>query len=217
MKKTTKIFSIYLILLLLAAGCVEETIEQPNIEESKNSFVIKMDNEQTEKVNEKIIKNTNITVSEETTKLNNGSVGEKVQNKAGIASSEQLSSYSSEQIEYARVWLQLGVHQQIDELNVVHIKAGTLLNPDDETSLRYPEDVIQLAGSRLVDGSVTYSRNDDGTINVYNVPIRWDGMNPAGEKFYKEIIDHTKQVTISAGEDKKIINLIRKLNKETWS
>ena len=67
MKKTTKIFSIHLILLLLAAGCVEETIEQPNIEQSKNSFVIKMDNEQTEKVNEKIIKNTNITVSEETT------------------------------------------------------------------------------------------------------------------------------------------------------
>ncbi|WP_289889940.1 hypothetical protein [Virgibacillus pantothenticus] len=47
-------------------------------------------------------------------------------------------------------------------MNVRHIPAGTPLNPDDETSVNYPEDVIQLVGSRLVDGS-TYSSNVDGT------------------------------------------------------
>lgn len=83
-----------------------------------------------------------------------------------------LGQYTSEQIEYARVWSQLGPNQAIDELNVQHIKAGAPINPNDETSILYPEDVIQLSGSRLVDGVVTYSSNGNGTINVYNVPLR---------------------------------------------
>lgn len=57
-----------------------------------------------------------------------------------------LSAYSSKEIEYARIWLQLGPNQQIDHLYIQHIKAGTKLNPDDETSGSYPGDVIQLAG-----------------------------------------------------------------------
>ncbi|SES18263.1 hypothetical protein SAMN04487944_12241 [Gracilibacillus ureilyticus] len=81
----------------------------------------------------------------------------------GGQDNDPLSEYSSEQIEYARVWLQLGPNQEIDELNVWHIEAGEPLNPTDEKSAAYPEDVIQLAGSRLVDGSVTYSGNGDGT------------------------------------------------------
>ncbi len=124
-------------------------------------------------------------------------------------SKKLLSQYSSEQIEYARVWLQLGPNQEIDELNVRKISAGVPINPDDETSANYPEDVIQLAGSRLVDGSVTYSGNGDGTINVYNVPLRWDGNYPAGEDFYKDIIENTKQVSIEPGNDEKIIALIK--------
>jgi hypothetical protein len=124
---------------------------------------------------------------------------------------EILSPYSSEQIEYARIWLQLGPNQQIDELNVLHISAGTPINPDDETSARYPEDVIQLAGSRLVDGSVTYSGNGDGTINVYNVPLRWDGNYPAGEDFYTEIIENTELVSVQEGDNEKIIELIKLL------
>lgn len=110
-----------------------------------------------------------------------------------------LTEYPSDEIEYARVWLQLGEKQDIKELNVEHISAGKPLNPDDETSASYPEDVIQLAGSRLVDGSVTYSGNGDGTINVYNVLLRWDGDYPAGKDFYKEIIKDTKQVSIDTG------------------
>ncbi|MFB8425188.1 hypothetical protein ACFC4S_24520 [Priestia megaterium] len=125
---------------------------------------------------------------------------------------DNLGEYTSEQIEYARVWLQLGPNQAIDELNVQHIKAGTPLNPNDETSALYPEDVIQLSGSRLVDGVVTYSGNGNGTINVYNVPLRWDGSYPAGEKFYTDIIENTKLVSINTGEDEKIIKLIKLLN-----
>ncbi|TWT25456.1 hypothetical protein FQV30_13210 [Planomicrobium sp. CPCC 101110] len=126
-----------------------------------------------------------------------------------------LSQYSSEEIEYARVWLQLGANQDIDGLYVQPIPAGEPLNPDDETSGTYPEDVIQLAGSRLVDGSITYSGNGDGTINVYNVPLRWDGEYPAGEEFYAEIIDNTELVAVDVGGDEEVIRLIKLLNIES--
>ncbi|WP_407647352.1 hypothetical protein [Gracilibacillus oryzae] len=126
---------------------------------------------------------------------------------------ETLSDFSSEQIEYARVWLQLGPNQEIDELNVRHIKAGEPLNPTDDNSAVYPEDVIQLAGSRLVDGSVTYSGNGDGTINVYNVPLRWDGdYSLVDESFYTDIIDNTELVYVDPGEDEKVIELIHLLH-----
>lgn len=123
-----------------------------------------------------------------------------------------LSQYSNVQIEYARIWLQLGPNQEIDELNVVHIPAGTPINSNDDSSAPYPEDVIQLAGSRLVDGSITYSGNGDGTINVYNVPLRWDGNYPAGEDFYLDIIKNTKLISVQLGDDDKIIELIKLLN-----
>lgn len=122
-----------------------------------------------------------------------------------------LSGYSTEQIEYARVWLQFGANQEIDGLYVNKIPEGTPLNPDDETSAAYPEDVIQLAGSRLVDGSVTYSGNGDGTVNLYNVPLRWDGEYPAGEAFYTEIIENTELVAIDPGNDEEVIRLIELL------
>lgn len=123
-----------------------------------------------------------------------------------------LSEYASEEIEYARVWLQLGEIKDVDELNIHPIPAGTPLNPDDETSANYPEDVIQLAGGRLVAGSVTYSGNGDGTINVYNVPLRWDGEYPAGEEFYNDIIENTEQEYIDTGDDEEIMELIDKMN-----
>src|SRR5699024_7953434 len=88
-----------------------------------------------------------------------------------------LSDYSSEEIEYARVWLQLGQNQDIDELNAKQIQAGEPLNPDDDTSLDYPEDVVQLSGSRLVDGTITFSSNGVGIIHVYVIHKRLYGDN----------------------------------------
>nr|WP_246569975.1 hypothetical protein [Lentibacillus saliphilus] len=122
-----------------------------------------------------------------------------------------LTEYSSEEIEFARVWLQLGANQDIDQLYAERISAGEPLNPDDETSLDYPEDVVQLSGSRLIDGVVTYSSNGDGTVNVYNVPKRWDGKNPAGEDTYKKIIESTKQESIDVWQDEQVEALIKKL------
>lgn len=150
--------------------------------------------------------------SEETVTTDSDSTTSNTGNSKG---EEALSQYSNEQIEYARVWLQLGANQEIDELHVQRIRGGTPLNPDDDTSDIYPEHVIQLAGSRLVDGSVTYSTNEDGTINVYDVPLRWDGNYPTGEDFYEDIIDNTEHVVIDPGNDEEVIRLIKLLNVES--
>lgn len=66
----------------------------------------------------------------------------------------------------------LGANQEIDRLYVSKLPAGTLVNPLEESSATYSENVVQLTGRRLVDGSVTYSSNGDGTIKIYNVPLR---------------------------------------------
>ncbi|MQR87642.1 hypothetical protein GFV16_17215 [Bacillus megaterium] len=127
-----------------------------------------------------------------------------------------LSDYSSKQIEYARIWLQLGPNQEIDELNVRHISAGEPVNIYDDTSASYPKDVVTLEGSRSVDGSVTYSSNGNGTINVYNVPSHWSSSAQVDKDFMKnyteDIIQNAKLVHVDPGEDKKIIELINILN-----
>ena len=126
-----------------------------------------------------------------------------------------LSGYDSKHIEYARVWLQLGPNQDIDSLVVRHIKAGEPVNPEDETSVGYAEDIIQLSGTRLVDGSVTYSSNGNGTVDVYNVPLRWDGGAPVKDDYMKtytqNVIDHPELVQVLIGKNEELINLIKKL------
>ncbi|ASK64095.1 hypothetical protein CFK37_19010 [Virgibacillus phasianinus] len=148
---------------------------------------------------------SNETSAEETKKDGSNEAIESEENNA-------LSHYSSDEIEYARVWLELGPNQDINELNVRHILAGEPLNPNDETSANYPEDVVQLSGSRLVDGSVTYSSNGDGTINVYKVPLRWDGKNPAGKAVYQTINENTKTAYIDPSDNQKVIKYIKLLN-----
>ncbi|MFG6147378.1 hypothetical protein [Halobacillus sp. B23F22_1] len=134
---------------------------------------------------------------------------------------QALDGYSSEEIEYARVWRQLGSHQDIEQLSVEHIPAGTPLNPDEEISLSYPEDVVKLRGSRLVDGEgVIYSGNGDGTINVYDVPIRWYGGFPRPDHLddddvledMEDMINNTEEVYIEPGNDEEIIKIIKKIN-----
>src|SRR5699024_4173162 len=114
------------------------------------------------------------------------------------------------------VWLQLGPNPEIDELNVRHISAGEPVNLYDETSANYPEDVIVLEGSRSVDGSITYSGNGDGTINVYDVPSHWSSPAQVEENFMKEyteeIINNTKLVPIDPGDDEKVIYFIEMIH-----
>ncbi|ANU24205.1 hypothetical protein [Planococcus donghaensis] len=182
----------------LLAGCGNDVKEEPEIDVTEESPVSEQTPENTTE-EESASPMEEETQPEETTPEKSG---------------DALAQYSSQQIEYARVWLQLGPNQELDGLYVNHIPAGTPLNVDDETSGTYPEDVIQLAGSRLVDGVVTYSGNGNGTVNLYNVPLRWDGVYPAGKEFYDEIIANTELVAIEVGEDEEVIRLIELLKME---
>ncbi|MGE6753709.1 hypothetical protein ACQKFO_09680 [Rossellomorea sp. NPDC071047] len=131
---------------------------------------------------------------------------------------DPLSAYPSEKIEYARVWLQVIGNNGVGELNVRHIPAGEQLNPYDDNSVDYPEDVIVLSGKIMADGIVTYSGNGDGTINVYEVPSHWpssEQIEETMEEYTKGIVENTEQVSIGAGEDDEVIGLIGKVNIES--
>jgi hypothetical protein len=115
--------------------------------------------------------------------------------------------------------MQLGPNQDVDGLYVEHIPAGTKLDPDSDIDVTYPEDVIQITGSRLVDGIVTYSGNGDGTIYVYKIPRRWyGGMAPPKdvdkEKVREDmetILANKELVYVDPGDDAEVIRLIEKL------
>ncbi|MGX4764780.1 hypothetical protein ACWH4V_03020 [Bacillus mojavensis] len=227
MKKLRNIFycnAVLMLLVLLLVGCMggkEEKSnndsplqsEENNNETDDSNQIAKDESEATTGSEESVTKNSNENASKESStdeSKETSSEGEK--NEANSEKDNVLAEYSSEQIEYARVWLQLGANQEIDELNVRHISAGEPINPNDDTSAGYPEDVIQLAGSRLVDGSVTYSGNGDGTIKVYNVPLRWDSSDDVSKGVMREvtedIIKNAKTVHVDTGDSEKIKRLI---------
>ena len=210
MKKLARTFYFNGALFLLSGmlvGCTGDKGEEPTADFTESSLVLEpTEDAPTGELGE--------TENEEAT-----DIGEESDNNSAESSDshvddkqdvETLAEYSNEQVEYARIWLQLGANQDIDELYVRHIPAGTPLNPYDDTSVNYPEDVIQLAGSRLVDGSVTYNGNGDGTIHVYNVPLLLDVSHP--DNFYTEIIKNKKLVYVNPGDDEKVIELIKLLH-----
>lgn len=215
MKKLTKIFYCNIALLLLV-GCTGGKNEESITDPSENDSVFQSE-EETADLEESNLIDKEGDESESATDDSNETSSEETRNEESNNTSKSeednaLSEYSSEEIEYARVWLQLGPNQQIDELNVRHIPAGEPINPNDDTSASYSEDVIQLAGSRLVDGSVTYSGNGDGTINIYNVPLHWYSSADVDKNFMQEytegILENTELVYIDPGDDEKIIELI---------
>lgn len=197
--------------MILLAGCTDNKngeAQQP----SNQASAVQTDEKHTETEDSTKIRNYEsepITESEEsaTKAANKTSSAEEKSKEDNV-----LAAYSSEKIEYVRVWLQLGPNQEIDELNVRHISAGEPINPNDDTSASYPEDVTQLAGSRLVDGSVTYHGNGDGTIHVYNVPLRWDSADDVEKGVMREvtenIIKNRKTVYVDTGDDEKIKRII---------
>ncbi len=194
--------------MILLAGCTDSKngeAQQP----SNQASAVQSDEKHTEPEESTKIRKDEaepITESEEsaTKAANETSSAEEKSKEDNV-----LAAYSSEKIEYARVWLQLGPNQEIDELNVRHISAGEPINPNDDTSASYPEDVTQLAGSRLVDGSVT---NGDGTIHVYNVPLRWDSADDVEKGVMREvtenIIKNRKTVYVDTGDNEKIKRII---------
>ncbi|MGX1194389.1 hypothetical protein [Metabacillus sp. SLBN-84] len=137
-------------------------------------------------------------------------------NDSSKETNDPLDSYSREEIEYARVWTQLGPNQELDELNIRHIPPGEPVNPNIDNSAVFPGGVIQLSGSRLIDGSVTYRGNGDGTIHVYATPMRWEAPPPDADekelqKDTEDILKNTELVHIEPRDGQEIISLIERL------
>ncbi|WP_244138699.1 hypothetical protein [Staphylococcus lloydii] len=142
-------------------------------------------------------------------------------NKAAQSKKSHLTQSNSEEIEYARVWNQLGPLKNnmegMNELNVTKIAKGSKVNPNVKNSAVYPEDVVKLAAPMKAGGSVTYSSNGDGTINVYkNIPYNWvdSSQNDSSktEQATKEAISKNIQtVKIKPTDNEQVAQLASKI------
>src|SRR5690625_498673 len=210
-RKLIVLLTVFFITIFISA-CGSSTNQDKGINGNSDS-VITEKNDSNDTENEKTIEENNNKQNDEVpNESSNENEEVNVDSNAG-EENNILAKYSAAEIEYARIWLQLGPTQEIDELVVRNISAGEPLNPDDQTSINYPENVVQLSGTRLAEGSITYSSNGDGTIKWYKkIPQRWDGKNPTGEDVYKAIIEDTTQESIDTGDDEQIEELIKILN-----
>ncbi|WP_368654969.1 hypothetical protein AB4Y30_08070 [Ornithinibacillus sp. 4-3] len=222
MKGFTKvfIFNITLVILIsLLAGCDNNSKETEADSERDAALETNNQEETNENESKSTTEDSNDTSAKESVSENENESN--ADNKSSNPEDNPLSGYSSKEIEYARVWLQLGANQDVEEIDVTHIPAGSSLNPEeDDIDVNYPEDVIQLRGSRIVDGIITYNGNGNGSINLYSIPYRWyGGMSRPDDvtaddiqKEREDIIENTELIHIDPGNDKEVINMIDKLH-----
>src|SRR5699024_7451340 len=137
-------------------------------------------------------------------------------NEKNDENSEVLSEFSDEEIEYARVWLEVIDNKDTEELNVSHISVGEPVNAyEKEESAEYPEDVTSLSGKIMADGMVIYSGNGDGTINLYAVPSHWqEGIEPDGmtmKEYTQDIVDNPEKIEVDTGDEKEVQEIADKI------
>src|SRR5699024_3845996 len=141
-----------------------------------------------------------------------------VEDSGSSEENDPLSNYSAEEIEYARVWLEVVDNKGIDTLKVSHISEGESVGQYEDKSVKYPEDVVHLFTDFLAGGNVFYSSNGDGSINLYDVPTRWpapeqlkEERNQTMEEYTQSIIDNPEKVMIDPGDNEEVEKIIRKI------
>src|SRR5699024_1486314 len=182
MKKFNLILSLlFLSVILIACGNNEESnndVEQSSDtnkqDEDKNQREERQSTEQSEvKTDQSLHKDSsaeNDKSKDPTSKNDNAS---KMKNNDN--SKSYLNDLSSSKIEYARIWHQLGMVKDVKNIYVKKYPKGTPVNKNAEKSAMYPEDVVKLEAPMKVGGSINYSSNGDGTINIYKkIPYRWE-------------------------------------------
>lgn len=163
---------------------------------------------------EELDKSNKDTTSNDHFEENENTVGD----SGGSEEDDPLSNYSTEEIEYARVWLEVVDNKDIDTLKVSHISEGESVGQYEDKSVKYPEDVVHLFTDFLAGGNVFYSSNGDGSINLYDVPTRWptpeqlkEERNQTMEEYTQSIIDNPEKVMIDPGDDEEVEKIIRKI------
>lgn len=137
---------------------------------------------------------------------------------SGSEENDPLANYSTENIEYARVWLEVVDNKDIDTLKVSHISEGESVGQYEDKSVKYPENVVYLFTDFLAGGNVFYSSNGDGSINLYDVPTRWptpeqlrEERNQTMKEYTQSIIDNPEKVVIDPRYDEEVENIIKKI------
>lgn len=134
---------------------------------------------------------------------------------------DALQSYSKEEIEYARVWLdynqQFG-NPPYPELSVSFWKKGDPISRSfEENSALFPEDVVVLRGHFTADGRLVYSSNGDGTINLYDIPSHWPAepeMEGGVKAYTQKIADNPTRKKIADGDANKVLAILETMSIE---
>ena len=188
------------------------------------------DNEASNEIDEKTNTSDSADNSESSNKQNKEKNDNKKQEKNNDSNKKQqstdknksyLNNFNSEEIEYARVWYQLISTRNdlkgIKNVYVTEIPKGSKVNPQAKNSAIYKEKVVKLEAPMRAGGSVTYSSNGDGTINVYNnIPYKWENsqnsdysqMNKITKKAIEENIE---TVYIKPYDNKTVAKLASKI------
>lgn len=188
------------------------------------------DNETPNEIDEKTNTSDSEDNSESSNKQNKEQNDNKKQEKNNHSNKNQqstdknksyLNNFNSEEIEYARVWYQLISTRNdlkgIRNVYVTEIPKGSKVNPQAQNSAIYKEKVVKLEAPMRAGGSVTYSSNGDGTINVYNnIPYKWENsqnsdysqMNKITKKAIEENIE---TVYIKPYDNKTVAKLASKI------
>ena len=188
------------------------------------------DNEASNEIDEKTNTSDSEDNSESSNKQNKEQNDNKKQEKNNDSNKKQqstdknksyLNNFNSKEIEYARVWYQLISTRNdlkgIKNVYVTEIPKGSKVNPQAKNSAIYKEKVVKLEAPMRAGGSVTYSSNGDGTINVYNnIPYKWENsqnsdysqMNKITKKAIEENIE---TVYIKPYDNKTVAKLASKI------
>ncbi|OEK59208.1 hypothetical protein ASS99_13760 [Staphylococcus equorum] len=205
-------------LLVILVGCNSNSSSDTNTSQSK-------DNE-TQNKNEE----TNTSDSGDNTESSNKKNDNKKQEKnndsnKNLQSTDKKKSYlnnfNSEEIEYARVWYQLISTRHdlkgIRDVYVTEIPKGSKVNPQAQNSAVYKENVVKLEAPIRAGGSITYSSNGDGTINVYNnIPYKWESSQTSDysqmdKVTRKAIEDNIETIYIKPHDNKAVAELASKV------
>ncbi|MGS0665370.1 hypothetical protein ACU40P_11510 [Staphylococcus arlettae] len=205
-------------LLVILVGCNSNSSSDTNTSQSK-------DNE-TQNKNEE----TNTSDSGDNTESSNKKNDNKKQEKnndsnKNLQSTDKKKSYlnnfNSEEIEYARVWYQLISTRHdlkgIRDVYVTEIPKGSKVNPQAQNSAVYKENVVKLEAPMRAGGSITYSSNGDGTINVYNnIPYKWESSQTSDysqmdKVTRKAIEDNIETIYIKPHDNKAVAELASKV------
>lgn len=227
MKKFILAISIVSFLVFLA-GCNNKNAENHDNNSSSNTNTSEnKENETDKKTNTSENRDTKNKSNKQNKKQSDNKASREKNNESNEShqstdkNKSYLNNFSSEKIEYARVWYQLISTKNdlkgIRNVYVTKIPKGSKVNPQAQNSAVYKEDVVKLEAPMKAGGSVTYSSNGDGSINVYNsIPYKWESPQNSDysqmDKITRKAIeDNVETIYINPHDNKTVAKLANKV------